>query len=153
MTIGARSTSLQHLLSQQLHGLSQLGETITLRLLELEERINNIERQEKLLQNGFTEAEVEELLSDSETRVKYLQSLLESDSESCVTSNTNENFAEETNPEIIDDQSQLSIAAVDDTSNAEGGLEQVQNEQVMFEENDFEQSPHIDDSEMTLLSA
>ena len=76
MAGSTQSKTFPHLLSQQMHGLSELAETLTLRLLELEERLTKLEG-ENLLEDLSKENVAQELLAESEVRVRHLQSLLE----------------------------------------------------------------------------
>ncbi len=74
------SAPLQHRLSEQLQALSLVGETLTLRLLELEERLGQME--ERLLDLVTSpEAEVHgldtgEVLALTEERIARLEALL-----------------------------------------------------------------------------
>ena len=76
MAGSTQSKTFPHLLSQQLHGLSELAETVTLRLLELEERLTKLEG-ENLFEDPSPENVAQELLAESEERVRHLQGLLE----------------------------------------------------------------------------
>ena len=48
-----QSKTFPHLLSQQLHGLSELAEMVTLRLLELEERVQQLEEENPFDDNSI----------------------------------------------------------------------------------------------------
>lgn len=76
----ASSASLQQRISEQLQALSQVGETLTLRLLELEERLGSLEQQFGDL--GTNQAddpaslESSEILAHTEERIARLEELL-----------------------------------------------------------------------------
>lgn len=75
------ASELQQRLSEQLQALSQVGETLTLRLLELEERLGGLEQQLETLQLGGLDQEdrVEatgDLLAATEERIARLEELL-----------------------------------------------------------------------------
>ncbi len=68
--------SVEKRLGQQIYGLSELIECLTLRLLELEERLQNWENIQSS-QDQQPEGLTKELLLESESKVKRLQRLLE----------------------------------------------------------------------------
>jgi uncharacterized membrane protein YccC len=75
------ASELQQRLSEQLQALSQVGETLTLRLLELEERLGGLEDQLQELQlGGLSEedpsSETGDLLAATEERIARLENLL-----------------------------------------------------------------------------
>ena len=68
-----QNISFEYRLSQQLEALSNLSETLTLRLLLIEERVKEFESK-----NSFLDSESEKILSESKDRLENLQCLLES---------------------------------------------------------------------------
>ena len=75
------ASELQQRLSEQLQALSQVGETLTLRLLELEERLGGLEEQLLELDSrsegqGELSADTGELLAATEERIARLEDLL-----------------------------------------------------------------------------
>jgi len=75
------ASELQQRLSEQLQALSQVGETLTLRLLELEERLGGLEDQLLELDSrsegqGELSADTGELLAATEERIARLEDLL-----------------------------------------------------------------------------
>lgn len=80
--MSAVSTSdFQQRLSEQLQALSQVGETLTLRLLEMEERLAGLENQMGDLQRAGVQnqdpmGDVADLLGDTEERIARLEDLL-----------------------------------------------------------------------------
>jgi chromosome segregation ATPase len=76
----ASSASLQQRISEQLQALSQVGETLTLRLLELEERLASLEQQIGDLgtnqANDPANLESSEILAHTEERIARLEELL-----------------------------------------------------------------------------
>ena len=76
-----RTGDLQQRLSEQLQALSQVGEALTLRLLELEERLDRLESQLQDLQLGGLEpaednGPTQALLAATEQRIAQLEALL-----------------------------------------------------------------------------
>lgn len=69
---------LQQRLSEQLESLSQVGELLTLRLLELEERLEGLERQVAQLPVGLEpdSADTGSLLAVTDERISRLEELL-----------------------------------------------------------------------------
>ena len=76
MALSEQTESIEQRLSQQMRWFSQLSETLTLRLLELEERVHNLEKTNKLIKSD-SEDETQQLLSDSQEKVQHLQTLLQ----------------------------------------------------------------------------
>ena len=76
MAFSEQTTSFDQHLSKQLHGFSELSEVLTLRVLDLEERLKALEEKGDLTDNKFEETS-KSLLADSEKRVRHLTSLLE----------------------------------------------------------------------------
>jgi len=75
------ASELQQRLSEQLQALSQVGETLTLRLLELEERLDGLEEQVLELDSRdqaptANQAETGALLAATEERIGRLEELL-----------------------------------------------------------------------------
>ncbi|MFM7651995.1 MAG: hypothetical protein ACKO5M_03570 [Vulcanococcus sp.] len=75
------ASELQQRLSEQLQALSQVGETLTLRLLELEERLGGLEDQLLELDSrsegqGELSANTGEVLAATEERIARLEDLL-----------------------------------------------------------------------------
>ncbi len=80
MAIRTTEASFEERLSNQLQLFSELSESLTLRVLDLEERFNALESS----QNFKTSSEMEKtkkLLVDSAERVRHLQVLLQEDQE------------------------------------------------------------------------
>ena len=76
-----KTSELHQRLSAQLQALSQVGEALTLRLLELEERLGGLESQLNALQLGEQEGADDEgntqaLLAATEQRLAHLEDLL-----------------------------------------------------------------------------
>ncbi len=76
----ASSASLQQRISEQLQALSQVGETLTLRLLELEERLASLEEQIGELganpDDDPAHLESNAILAHTEERIARLEELL-----------------------------------------------------------------------------
>ena len=77
---GSSTAAFHWRLSEQLQALSQVGETLTLRLLELEERLAGLEEQCSALEDGAHVqnggGESAELLAATEERIAKLEALL-----------------------------------------------------------------------------
>lgn len=75
------SAALQQRLSEQLQALSQVGETLTLRLLDLEQRLEALELQlSNPVEAGASTGDEDgtlELLSNTEARIARLEGLLQ----------------------------------------------------------------------------
>ena len=76
----APAAALQLRLSEQLQSLSLVSETLTLRLLELEERLTGLENQLQTLSHSPSESnsiESTEILAATEERIARLEELLD----------------------------------------------------------------------------
>ncbi|WP_438983504.1 hypothetical protein [Vulcanococcus sp.] len=79
----APAAGLQLRLSEQLQSLSLVSETLTLRLLELEERLTGLENQLQSLSHSQSESnsiESTEMLTATEERIARLEELLDEQS-------------------------------------------------------------------------
>ncbi|WP_415411190.1 hypothetical protein ACLM45_06515 [Synechococcus sp. A10-1-5-9] len=74
MTSGDASLATVHQLSQQLHIVSEIAESLTLRLLSLEQRIQQLEVQ--VDQPSVNDEESQHLLTESSDRLRHLHGLL-----------------------------------------------------------------------------
>ena len=74
MTSGDGSLATVHQLSQQLHTVSEIAESLTLRLLSLEQRIQQLEAQ--VDQPSVNDEESQHLLTESSDRLRHLHGLL-----------------------------------------------------------------------------
>ena len=74
MTSGDASLATVHQLSQQLHIVSEIAESLTLRLLSLEQRIQQLEAQ--VDQPSVNDEESQHLLTESSDRLRHLHGLL-----------------------------------------------------------------------------
>ncbi|WP_320675150.1 hypothetical protein [Prochlorococcus sp. MIT 1341] len=140
-----------HLLSQQLHGLSELCEIVTLRLLELEERVQILEGSNHL--KGFSaEDAAEELLAKSEERVRNLQGLLDVDREPKKPLTLLEEQYEA--GEVLVDSQSESVHAMelieDHSGELNDGFSKEENPQ---KQDHFEDTEYLNEDEMPLLSA
>ena len=98
------ATSLQQRLSEQLQALSQVGELLTLRLLELEERLEGLEQQLNGLQPSGASAGslTGALLEATAERISRLEELLNGSDEpgAGASSSTNESVEADTAPRL-----------------------------------------------------
>ena len=74
MTSGDASLATVHQLSQQLHTVSEIAESLTLRLLSLEQRVQQLEAQ--VDQPSASDEESQQLLTASSDRLRHLHGLL-----------------------------------------------------------------------------
>ncbi len=157
MAFSEQNFSFGQRLSQQLHCFSELSEALTLRILELDERIHTLEKS-----NAFsgidTNESTKKLLAQSEQRVKYLQSLLDHDFNKEARIHALPDIQNEEKPldeDIISD----SILSNKDESLDEQPVEAKENfggnsdKEGLADENHLVDTKYEDDSEMPLLSA
>ncbi len=150
-----QSQTFPHLLSQQLHGLSELCETFTLRLLELEERFSKLENH--LSEDHYSESSAQKLLVESEERVKHLQELLDvvEGSKKTLTLIDKDLGGNEStgSTEINSDQKCVQIAGDYAGEQVNEFLSADTDVKSGNDADKFEEIEYIDDSEMPLLSA
>ena len=78
MAAGDSSSAMVQQLSRQLHTVSGIAESLTLRLLSLEERLALIESSlEAAAEHSEPDADSQQLLVESSDRLKHLQGLLD----------------------------------------------------------------------------
>ncbi len=77
MATDDQALSVEQRLSKQLLCFSELSETLTLKLLEIEERLSNLEKTESLIRLDKDQLN-EKILKDSQEKVMHLQTLLAS---------------------------------------------------------------------------
>ena len=78
MAAGESSSAMVQQLSRQLHAVSGIAESLTLRLLALEERFAQIESAlEAAAEHSDHDADSQQLLVESSDRLKHLQGLLD----------------------------------------------------------------------------
>ena len=104
VTSAEPATSLQQRLSEQLQALSQVGERLTLRLLELEERLEGLEQQLNGLQPSGASAGslTGALLEATAERISRLEELLNGSGEpgAGASSPSNESVEADTAPRL-----------------------------------------------------
>ncbi len=150
MTITEPIESFDQSLSKQLHRFSELSETLTLRLLELEERIKSIET----VQIGTSE-HTKQLLQASEERVRHLEHLLNS---SQVTSNTFQALDEDSSggerlKNIQELEITKEISGTKDLEKEEPSYVQGLDENEFAAEDNIIDTEYVDDPQTSLLSA
>ena len=78
MAAGESSSAMVQQLSRQLHAVSGIAESLTLRLLALEERLAQIESAlDAAAEHSDHDADSQQLLVESSDRLKHLQDLLD----------------------------------------------------------------------------
>lgn len=78
MTSGEASVATVQQLSRQLHAVSEIAESLTLRLLSLEQRIQELEAE--VSHPTTNDEESQQLLSESSDRLRHLHGLLSEES-------------------------------------------------------------------------
>ncbi len=81
MALSKQTETFSKRLSQQLHDFSELSETLTLRILELEDRLTTIEANEFFSANAIEET-TQKMFLESEQKIRHLQRLLIVDKQS-----------------------------------------------------------------------
>ena len=155
MAVCEKTESLEKRLSQQLHRFSELSEILTLRLLELEERLLALELTQTPKEIG-NESIAHRLLSESEQTVLHLHDLLDTPKNG------------ESGMHVVADN----LADEDSYSNSEWEQSSDRTENVCLEENleeseialaeinasdddalEEQETQYVDDPQMPLLSA
>ncbi len=139
--------SLEQRLSQQLHLLSELSETLTMRILEIEERLLIFENEHKNMQN-FNIADTADLLMKSEERVRNLQSLLQAENLGDNIEDINEKKEELT---LVKDDGQATNNEAINNSDQE--VNEFSDSPRQPEENPIMETYYEDDPQMPLISA
>ena len=75
MTFSEQEASFENRISNQLHVFSELSEILTLRLLEIEQRLAHLESN-AMSQDNLNQEDTDELLVKSQERAVHLKSLL-----------------------------------------------------------------------------
>ncbi len=132
MATDDQALSVEQRLSQQLLCFSELSETLTLKLLDIEQRLSLLEKSESFVRLDKDELN-EKILKDSQEKVMHLQTLL----------------ASKTN----------ALELLDDTQTS-GPLDQeLQDDSEISKENELDnallpiETEYIDDEQMPLMSA
>ena len=78
MTAGEATTAMVQQLSRQLHVVSEIAESLTLRILALEEQVESLETGSRsAAADALTDEASRQLLEESSDRLRHLQGLLE----------------------------------------------------------------------------
>ena len=153
MEVSEQSRSFEGLLSQQLFGFSEISETLTLRLLDLEERLSKLETANKTTPN-VTEESSKELLEASQQRVLYLQGLLNKAPIDYSTSDISKESQQATNSSIDDVLSSADHESVEEEQLPEKTNSEMENNNHVEIKSTFSESgKYLDDQDMPLLSA
>ncbi len=153
MDVNSQSRSFESLVSKQLSALSELSEIITLRVLELEEKLLKLEKESA----GFRSKDsllTNQLLQNSEARVVHLQGLLnqiplKASSIDPPSSGEDENsMGTEAEPIKTDDSQQI-LQSKDASPNLNEEEEYLSH----FKESAEQGCDYPDDEQMPLLSA
>ncbi len=152
MGLNEYSSGIEQRFGQQLFRLSELTEMLTLRLLELEERLLKLEE----VSNSPIDAKQEDtvhLLQESELRVKHLQSLLSPDGleqkgvqDVSSGKESLNDFAQEGNISSSQEDASFELFEQEDS-----GIESQMNNPLDGEVSN--ETEYVDDPQMPLLSA
>jgi len=138
--------SFEQKLSQQLNSFSALSETLTLRLLELEQRVLHLEEVQSSLKDN-----TKKLLEESHSKVNHLQNLLELNDgikSAPLDDPISDTSSEETHGEELIDAQEF-LDPVEETLSDN----QTYNYTRTNFENNSDDIEYIDESESDLLSA
>ncbi len=156
MGMSDQTSSFEHRLSQQLHGFGELSEILTLRLLEIEQRLEKLE-QAQACTGEVPQKSSEVLLEESEERVRNLQSLLDVDKSKANTLHALPDITSEDHSDENFDYEESEVDLSSDICNplveeVEENQEEVFEEECSFEDDSCE-NEYLDDPQMPLLSA
>lgn len=153
MSVVDGTLCFDQMLSKQLQSFSEITEALTLRMLELEERLEVLEESRALHEKSTNDA-TKLLLNESEERVKHLQDLLdlvkrtetsgltdECNQSSQEPPSLGEKISDSTNEDqLLDNSSRTSKTFTNQKEGVEVNLELVETQ-------------YVDDPQMPLLSA
>ncbi len=152
-----RMDSIDHRLSNQLHLFSELSEVLTLRLLDLELRVNQLEKLHRP-KDSCADVAAQELLEGSEERVRNLRELLNTD---CDIDKPLHVVADSSSSDDLKDHSYQEESG--ESTGKDNGYKAVQdhdfaqfNEDIDNQCSDstsLEDTQYVDDPQMPLLSA
>ncbi|MFL0763856.1 MAG: hypothetical protein AB8B40_07305, partial [Prochlorococcus sp.] len=149
-------TSFEQLLGKQLHGFSELSESLILRLIQLEERVATLESSQALKDDSHHDA-TQELLAESEERVRHLQELLNGDLDRCSSLHAvRDVLTEEQIDQVVEYENRKTPQALDlVTEVAEGSeiIDQDIDDQSGINSEGLVETECVDDQQTNLLSA
>ena len=150
MEISEHSVSFDPRVIKQLHSLSQLSETLTLRVLEIEEKLRMLENAKSSPEDSLSDYS-QQLLKDSEEKMQQISSLLDlQDSQDSTLSNVIEMENKENTPENdFLAQTEEKCKNIQDSSEDQDCVGQ-ENEVLYTETIDTE---YVDDPQIPLISA
>ncbi|MCP4972851.1 MAG: hypothetical protein GY914_04150 [Prochlorococcus sp.] len=143
MAVSEQPSTFEHLLSQQLHSFSELTETLTLRLLELEERVTSFETMSTDAQESHIEEATQILLDKSKDRVGNLLGLLDIDQQKApiLQAVPDASLQDEMQPEVELEEAEPEDEVVAQDIDGE------------FDDSELGDTQYVDDPQMPLLSA
>lgn len=146
-------------ISKQLQGLSDVAETLTLRLLQLEEKFITLEDGMVLVEPSDLES-TNLLLTDSHQRLQQLQALLDSSTDQSKMDDDsskslrliNQVVASEELPSLESPQSEETLIAAEkiQPQDTDEHLEELEDQDIRGE---LDETEYVDDPQMDLLSA
>lgn len=156
MAVSEHPASFEQLFSKRLHGFSELSESLILRLIQLEERVAKLESSQALKEECHHDA-TQELLAESEERVRHLEGLLNSDPIKCSSLHAiSDVSAEEQIDQVVEYENRKTPQALDlVTEVAEGSeiIDQDIDDQSGINSEGLVETECVDDQQTNLLSA
>lgn len=154
MAFSEQTASIDQRLSKQLHGFSELSEVLTLRVLDLEERLKVLEKSRDLHESPFEETS-KSLLAESEERFRHLTALLEESGEKesalhVLPDNSVEK--KELVPNVKCDDIDSSMRGIE-VDLAENDLTEDELDNEDLDSSEVMDTQYLDDPQMPLLSA
>ena len=149
MATSERNFSFEYRFSQQLEALSCLSESLTLKILELEERLKELENKKLMFAN-----EPEKILRDSEERMKHMQSLLDLLPNKDELINPDKENLGDIQSELSDSDSSCEIFNHQgDSNDAVETMEDISEVNSTKEVSAFQETEYLNDPQIPLLSA
>ncbi|QNI66726.1 hypothetical protein SynBMKMC1_00627 [Synechococcus sp. BMK-MC-1] len=152
MTSGEASVATMQQLSRQLHAVSEIAESLTLRLLSLEQRIQHLEAEAN--HPTTNDEESQQLLAESSDRLRHLHGLLSEEHpepelrlvEASVEQVDETVYVDDPQMDHADmDQSEMDHSAIDDA--------QMTDEELLPADNENVEDSALDQEQIDLLSA
>ncbi len=149
MATSDRNFSFEYRFSQQLEALSCLSESLTLKILELEERLKELENKKSIFAN-----QPQEILRESEERMEYLQSLLDLLPSKGELINPNKENPGDIQSDSSDSDNLCEILNHQvDSIDAGETMEDISEVNSKKEVSAFQETDYLDDPQMPLISA
>ncbi len=151
MALSRQSESFTPRLIKQLHGFSELEENLTIRVLDLEERLETLERSISSRLDPLKQEKLQDLLEESEERIQILKNLLQKQED--ISESILENKIKNQN---IQNDHPCDQIPIEDDLLSENNYEEEQDfsdnqSEVWSEDNTLSETEYIDDPQMPLM--